>query len=139
MGTDKTGLRDTKTGITRDYPRFEDKSPLILSDWPWKPPKTLGKDKVEVTIDEIWSEMRAEGMGRPFYVYAVESVSKGHSYSCELFEGVKGEPCGRCNCPSSIPCKHLIHSIKDLLQRHPEFGEAESLSDFMVGIGELDL
>lgn len=139
MTTDKTGMRDVKTGQELDYPRFDDKTPLVLSEWGWKPPRTLGKDRVEVELEPVWSEMRTEAMGRRFFFFKVFSVSQGHEYSCELFEGVKGEPCGRCNCPSSVPCKHMIHSLKQLLDDTPDFGEAYALCDFMVGVRELDL
>lgn len=134
MGTDKTGMRNVDTGRETDYPRFEDKTPLILSSIAWNEPKKPSKDVIEVTLDEAWSEMRTEAMGRRVFYYAVHNATKGHDYACELFEGVEGEPCARCNCPSGVPCKHVKESLWDLLQREPTFGECHSDCDFLEGL-----
>lgn len=108
----------------RDYPQFNDKSPFVLSRTPWSPPKKKSKDVVTVAFDEVWSEMRTEAMGRRAWCYRAINETKGHEYACELFEGISGEPCGVCNCPSSVICKHLLHAIADVVEnRCPEFGE----------------
>lgn len=134
---DLTGQVDKRTGRVTEEMHFEDKTPLILSECPWKPPKSLLKDKVEVTLDDAWSEMRTEAMGRRMFSYRIWNESKGHEYSCELFEGIEGEPVGRCNCPSATPCKHMIHALKDLLEREPTYGDCQSDCEFMVGVRSL--
>lgn len=117
---------------------FDNKTPIILSDAPWRPPKKPSKDVIEVNLDETWSEMRTEAMGRRVFYYRVWNATKGHEYSTELFEGVRGEPVARCNCPSGVVCKHVKEALKDLLDREPTFGECESTSEFMLGIrGEI--
>lgn len=104
---------------------FKNKTPFILSEVDYKPPSKKSKDVIEVTLDEVWSEMRTEAIGRRVWYYRTWNATKGHEYSCELFLGIRGEPCGVCNCPSAVVCKHLIESIRDLLLREPSFGERE--------------
>lgn len=106
------------------YEHFEGKSPFILSQTPWSPPKKKSKDVIAVKLDPIWSEMRTEAMGRRCWHYGVVNETKYHEYQTELFEGINGEPCGVCNCPSGVVCKHLLNSMADLIENHcPEFGE----------------
>lgn len=109
----------------KGYPQFHDKSPFILSEVRWSPPKKKSKDVITVTYDEAWSEMRTEalGDGRRAWCYNAVNETSGHEYATELFEGISGEPCGVCVCPSGVVCKHLLHSIADVLANHePEFG-----------------
>lgn len=136
MSTDKSGLRSVKTGVESDYPHFEDKTPIVLSQVEWREPKKPSTDVIQVSLDDAWSDMRSEAMGRRFFCYSVWNDTKAHQYACELFEGVLGEPCGRCNCPSSVPCKHMKDCLKDLLEREPTFGECFADCEFLVKVRE---
>jgi hypothetical protein len=103
---------------------FDGKSPFILSQTPWSPPKKRNRDVITVKHDPIWSDMRTEAIGRRVWSYSVTNETKGSEYSTELFEGISGEPCAVCNCPSSVVCKHLLNAMADLIENHcPEFGE----------------
>ena len=114
---------------------FNDKTPFILSEQPWSVPKKPNKDVIAVTLDETWSEMRTEALGRKVYYFKVYNETKAHEYTTELFEGINGEPVGRCICPAAVPCKHIKTCLRVLLERYdPTFGQAEKNSEFMVGM-----
>lgn len=117
---------------------FDDKEPFILSREPWDPPKPRRKsqpDTLSCQLDEAWSQMRTEQLGRPVFYFKVRNLTSDTEYTTELFEGVMGEPCGNCNCPSAKVCKHIIQCLIQVLTRWmPTFGEAEERSQFMVGL-----
>lgn len=74
-------------------------------------------------------------MGRPCYYFKVFNETRCSEYQTKLFEGVNGEPCGVCNCPSAVVCKHIIHCCLQVLSKvNPKFGENEKGSEFMVGL-----
>ena len=117
---------------------FNGKTPFILSQEPWRTPKKKkAKDDVlSVTMDETWSQMRTEALGRPVYYFQVYNETKAHGYTTELFEGIRGEPCANCNCPAAVVCKHIISClIKVLKDVNPEFGSSERDSEFMATLG----
>jgi hypothetical protein len=122
----------------RDSTHFNDKSPFGLHVLAWSEPKKPSRDVISFEFDEAWSEMRTEALGRPVWSYKVTNETKGSGYATEFFEGIYGEPLGVCNCPSSVPCKHIKNTLKDLLEnRCPEFGERAMIEgDFMLRVRE---
>lgn len=128
--------------LNEDGLHFDNKTPFILSQIPWKEPKVKkGKkpDTIEVTYDPTWSEMRMEALGgRKCFYFTVWNDTKGHEYITELFEGIRGEPCATCNCVASVCCKHIIECAKEVLVNiDPSFGENEVKSEFMTGLNQL--
>lgn len=128
----------TARRITKGVEHFDDKQPFILSREPYSPPKPRGRktpDVLRVTMDEVWSEMLTEQLGRCCYYFNVFNETRGSEYQTKLFEGVQGEPCAVCNCPAAVPCKHILRCLMHvLLTVNPKFGEVEKGSEFMVGI-----
>lgn len=130
-------LRPGDSGQDQEGVHYNEKYPFILSKIPFKPPKKKSKDVVEVTMDETWSSMRTEAVGRPVWYYKVWNATKGHEYTVELFEGIQGEPVAWCNCMASVVCKHIIECLLDLLINHcPTFGDKGPRSEFMAGVEE---
>ena len=117
---------------------FDNKQPFILSREPYRVPKPRGRktpDVLVIKLDETWSEMRTEALGRKVWYFQVYNETRGSQYSTELFEGINGEPCGNCNCPAAVVCKHIINCCLEVLTKHdPQFGEREKNSEFMVGL-----
>jgi hypothetical protein len=128
VGTDNRG---------RDIMHVKNKTPFVLSNEPWKPPKRPSKDILEATYDEAWSEMRSEFLhGRKVFYFHVENMSTGSEYSTELFEGLNGEPCAVCICPSAVPCKHIKNCVRKVISEiDPTFGEQYHQTDWMLNVG----
>lgn len=122
----------------RDTEHFNGKTPHVLNREEWKEPAKKSKDVLTFTLDETWSEMRTQALGRKVFHYHVVNETKGSEYSTEFFEGINGEPCGVCNCPSAVVCKHIKVTLKDLLEnRDEEFGSRATLEgDFMLRVLE---
>lgn len=108
---------------TSEEMHFNDKTPFILSMEPWREPKKKSKDVISVTLDDTWSQMRTEALGRAVWHYVVLNETKAHQYDTEFFVGIHGEPCAVCNCPSAVVCKHILHAMAHLLaNENEEFG-----------------
>lgn len=117
---------------------FNGKSPFILSRQEWKEPAKKSKDVLALKLDEVWSEMRTQALGRKVFHFHVVNETKGSEYATELFEGINGEACGVCNCPSSVVCKHIKDCVREVLTNvDEEFGSSATLEgDFMLRVME---